>query len=603
MLSQFAATYGVRWPKMSLGRLVRWRTLLLGVVCAAAPASGPTAESAQPARPSPVFIDVAKDAGIDFIYFNGMTGEFYFPESMGAGVALLDYDNDGDLDVYLCQGHLLGKGKTLKDALFPPRAGEAMGGRLYRNDLTVDGNGNPILRFSDVTATSGIEANGYGMGVAAGDIDNDGYVDLYLTNFGHNQLWHNDGDGSFTEITRTAGVDDERWSVSAAFLDYDRDGWLDLYVGNYVNFTLGNHKKCYAPSSARDYCSPLAYQGLPDRLFHNRGDGTFEDVSARSRVGTETRNGLGAVVADLNGDGWPDIYVADDGQPNQLWMSQQDGTFRNDAVLAGVAVDMNGNAQASMGVDAADFDGDGDEDLFLTHLLGETNTIYVNDGQGWFEDRSLVTGLAAPSKGLTAFGTAWIDYDNDGLLDLFTANGEVKSIAARIAAGSKFPLEQPNQLFRNLGNGHFADVSTSAGEVLQRLAVSRGAAVGDIDNDGDCDILMLNNNGPARLLLNRIGRRNHWLGLDLHAPSGRPALGARVEVLRGPAKPLWRRARADGSYASANDPRVLIGLGAGHGLQTVRVHWPLGKVEEWSDLAVNRYHMLNEGAGRAVDTK
>jgi hypothetical protein len=307
-------------------------------------------------------------------------------------------------------------------------------------------------------------------------------------------------------------------------------------------------------------------------------------------------------VADFNGDGWLDIYVGNDGQPNQLWMSQHDGTFRNDAILAGVAVNMDGNSQASMGVDAADFDGDGDEDLFLTHLLGETNTIYVNDGQGWFEDRSLATGLASPSKGFTAFGTAWIDYDNDGWLDLFVANGEVKTIAARAAAGSKFPLEQPNQLFRNLGNSRFADVSASAGKVFQALEVSRGVAAGDMDNDGDTDILLLNNSGPARLLLNQVGQRNHWLGLDLREPSGGQALNARVEVLRENAKPLWRRARADGSYASANDPRVLIGLGAAAKSQTVRVHWPRGRVEAWSDLEVDRYHILKEGTGKDVPT-
>jgi len=553
------------------------------------------------AGPEPWFMDVSSASGLDFVHFNGMSGAFYFAEMMGPGGALFDYDNDGDLDIYLVQGAMLGPGKTPADALFPPPPGQPPGDRLYRNDLKTGADGRPALSFTDVTETAGIRAPGYGMGVATGDLDNDGWTDLYVTNFGHNQLWRNNGDGTFSDWTERAGVDDARWSVSAAFLDYDRDGWLDLYVGNYVNFSIANHKRCQGNSSAQDYCSPLAYSPVPDRLFRNRGDGTFEDVTARSRIIREFGGALGVVVGDFNGDGWPDLYVANDGTPNQLWMNQGDGTFRNDALLAGAAVNMEGNAEASMGVDAADFDGDGDEDLFMTHLLGETNTVYVNDGEGWFEDRSLATGLAAPSKGYTSFGTGWFDYDNDGWLDIFIANGEVKTIPALAKAGDPYPLHQPNQLFRNVQGRGFEEVSARAGPAFAVSEVSRGAAFGDVDNDGDTDILVLNNNGPVRLLINEVGNRNPWVGLRLVDRHGRDALGARVGVYRGAgSRVLWRRVRTAGSYASANDPRVLVGLGEGGGPVRVEVAWPAGGRERWEGLAPGRYWTLHQGAGEEV---
>jgi hypothetical protein len=289
--------------------------------------------------------------------------------------------------------------------------------------------------------------------------------------------------------------------------------------------------------------------------------------------------------------------VANDGVPNQLWVNQGDGSFQNEALLAGTAVNMEGKPEASMGVDAADFDGDGDDDLFMTHIQGETNTIYVNDGQGWFEDRTLAAGLGAPSKQFTAFGTVWLDYDNDGWLDLFVANGEVRIVPILMRQGEKYPLHQPNQLFRNRGEGRFEEVTGRAGRVFELSEVSRGAALGDVDNDGDGDILLVNNNGPVRLLLNQIGNRKPWLGLRLVDEHGRDALGARVEVVTDAGRRLWRRVRTEGSYLSANDPRVLVGLGDAQGVKAVRVHWPDGTREDWSDLAMDRYHRLQQGAG------
>lgn len=540
-----------------------------------------------------IFVDEASSTGLSFEHFNGMSGELYFPEMMGSGVALFDFDNDGDLDVYLVQGQMLG-GKPVSAATIAPRYPTPLTDRLYRNDLA-DGE----LRFTDVTERSGIRAPGYGMGVAAGDYDNDGHVDLYVTNYQSNQLWRNRGDGTFEDVTARAGVDDPRWSVSASWVDYDRDGWLDLYVGNYFRHSIETDRRvCRMAKQARDYCGPLKGAGDPDSLFRNRGDGTFEDVSESSGIHKAYGGALGVVAADFNGDRWPDIYVANDGVANQLWMNQKNGQFLNEALLAGAAVNKDGMAEASMGLDAGDFDGDGDEDLFMTHLRQETNTLYVNDGQGWFEDESVVMGLANPSFSYTGFGTAWIDYDNDGWLDLLAVNGAVRKLPALVELDDPYPLHQTDQLFRNLGDGSYREVTGSAGSAFGVSLVSRGAAFGDLDQDGDPDVVVSNNAGPARVLLNEVGSRAGWIGLRLLTADGRrDAYGARVEVELE--RPLWRRVRADGSYASSNDPRVLVGLGTESGRSvTVRVIWPDGSEERFKGLSAGRYHELRQGGAR-----
>ncbi len=324
------------------------------------------------------FVDRAAETGLTFTYFNGMSGQFYFPEMLPGGVALLDYDNDGDLDVYFAQGRMLAESKPIESATVPPAAHALpLKGRLFRNDLsTVDGA--PSLRFTDVTAASGIESSGYGMGAAAGDVDNDGCVDLYLTNLGPNQLFRNNCDGTFTDRSRASGIDDPAWSVSASFLDYDRDGWLDLYVGNYVQWDVASDKPCTGLTGRRDYCTPKVYVPAPDRLYRNRGNGTFEDVTAKSLLGGPFGPALGVASADFDGDGWIDVYVANDGTENLLWMNQRNGTFRNTGLLSGSALSADGKPEASMGVDAADFDNDGDEDIYMTHLPAEGNNLYVN---------------------------------------------------------------------------------------------------------------------------------------------------------------------------------------------------------------------------------
>jgi hypothetical protein len=525
-----------------------------------------------------------------------MTEKFFLPEIMGSGAALFDYDNDGDLDVFMVQGNVLEPDSKPANTLFPWREAEPPRGRLFRNDLVVAKDGTRTLRFTDVTEASGIVATGYGMGVAVGDINNDGRPDLYITNLGHNQMYLNKGDGKFVDVTKQSGADDERWSTSASFFDYDRDGWLDLLVLNYADFSVNKNPTCYAATTARDYCTPKAFRAPGNRLFHNKGDGTFEDVTAAAGVDKEFGHGLGAVTADFNGDGWTDIYVANDGDANQLWINQKDGTFKNEALLAGAAFNRDGKAEAGMGVDAGDFDANGTEDIFVTHLMDETNTLFTNLGKGLFEDRTREAGLGMPGHRFTGFGTLFFDYDNDGWLDLLVANGAVQLLPELVRKGDPYPLGQPNQLFRNTGRGTFVDTSPQAGEAFQLLEVSRGAAFGDIDNDGDLDVLITNNNGPARLLLNQVGNRSHWLGLRLiDQKTQRDMLGAWVEIIISKGKSLWRRVRTDGSYLCSNDPRIIGGLGTALSVEAVRVRWPDGAVEQWTNPRIDQYITLREG--------
>jgi hypothetical protein len=547
---------------------------------------------------SPIFNELSTTAGLKFQHYNGMTGKLYLPEITGSGAALFDFDNDGDLDVFIVQGNILDPDSKAGDTLFPWRGSEPPRGRLFRNDLVVAKDGSRVLKFTDVTEKSGIVATGYGMGVAVGDINNDGWPDLYITNLGHNQMYLNKGDGTFVDVTMKTGTDDPRWSTSAAFFDYDRDGWLDLMVVNYADFSVTNSPTCYAATTAKDYCTPRVYRAPGNRLFHNKGNGAFEDMTVAAGIDKEFGHGLGVVTADFDGDGWMDIYVANDGDPNQLWINQKNGTFRNEALLAGAAVNRDGQAEAGMGVDAGDFDGNGTEDIFVTHLMDQTNTLYTNLGKALFEDRTREAGLGMPGTRFTGFGTLFFDYDNDGWLDLLVANGAVQLLPELMRKGNPYPLGQPNQLFHNDGKGKFVEVSDQAGEAFQLLEVSRGAVFGDIDNDGDTDVLITNNNGPARLLLNQVGNRNHWLGLRLIGKdNGRDMLGAQVEIVISKNNVLWRRARTDGGYLSANDPRVLVGLGTSAHVEAARVHWPDGSVAEWKDTRIDQYTTLKEGTG------
>ena len=551
-----------------------------------------------------LFVDVTEAVGLDFVYHNGMAGDRTFHEIMGPGGAVLDFDNDGDLDIYAVQGHSLARDRVFEGE-------DAPIDRLFRNELAETGD----LRFTDVTEASGIRAIGYGMGAATGDFDNDGDVDIYVLNWGDNQLWRNDGDGTFSDVTEGSGTNSPWWSSGATFFDYDRDGWLDLLVVNYLQvdrpverITGGDYTTAYDFSlegtspgceAAEPDCEPSIYVPQRNQLFRNLGDGTFEDVTANHGFGTVFGPALGVAAADFNGDGWLDVYIANDGRANELWINDAGRGFRERAGATGAALNGAGVAEASMGVAVADFDDDGDADVFLTHLSDETNTLYRNTGDALrrFDDLTDEAGLGQPSEGFTGFGTVALDYDLDGDLDLFVANGEVEVIAAQSDQDEALPFRQRNQLFRNEGGGRFVEVSPAAEPVLAIAEVTRGVSRGDIDNDGDPDLVVFNNSAPLRLLRNEASAGPLWLGLAFSPGSG----AVLVDIIRASGDTLRRWGHTDGSYLSAHDPRVLVSLGGGAPNVTVRVTWPDGSVEEWAGLDLSRYHELRSGGGAAVE--
>ena len=559
------------------------RLALLGCLATVACGDDP---APPPENPAPdavgasVFGDASADAGLDFTHRSGAAGDFYLPEIMGSGGALLDYDNDGDLDIYLVQS-----GSLASD--------EGAENRLYRNRMAADATGR-TPRFEDVTAGTGAGDRGYGMGVATGDYDNDGFLDLFVTNFGPNALYRNEGDGTFSEVGGAAGVDDGRWGTSAAFFDFDLDGYLDLFVVNYVEFRVSQNPVC-RPTGERDYCHPSNFEPQVDILYRNRGDGTFADVTAAAGIDRFYGSGLGVATVDFDGDGRLDVYVANDGNENQLWRNLGNGAFEDVALFAGVALNGDGAAEAGMGVAVDDFDRDGDPDIFVTHLRDETNTLYENEGNGLFEDATFPRGLGYPSLAATGFGVQWLDFDNDGFSDLFVANGAVALGPPGGSGASRYA--EPNQLFRGDGS-RFEAVSMGPGPTAELLEVSRGAAFGDVDGDGDVDVLVSNNEGPARLLLNQAGAGRHWISLKLKRDRGDPfGFGAQVTLVRQEGERVRKLVGSDGSYGSASDPRIHFGLGADTEVAGVEVTWPGGATEFFGDVVVNRENELVEGAG------
>lgn len=544
----------------------------------------------------PVFEEAAQALGVDFVHANGMAGEYWFPEVLGPGVAVFDYDGDGDMDLYFVQNTVFAHPDDPAQPDAPPPD------RLYRNDLRETGR----LAFSDVTEAAGlVKAGAYGQGVAAGDVDNDGDTDLFLPNYGQSRLLLNQGDGRFADATEGSGLVDDRWSSSATFLDYDRDGLLDLFVANYVDYTRATHKPCYSTRGERDYCGPLAHKPYVDRLYRNLGGGRFEDVSEATGIAAHAGAGLGVIAADFNRDGWVDIYVANDGMDNVLWINRGGERFENEALVSGTAFNAEGAAEASMGVIAEDLDEDQDWDIFLTHLNGEHNTLYVNDGQGLFEDQSVASGLAAPSYAFTGFGVGSLDYDGDGRVDLFVSNGAVRTEA--LQAGTVLPSEddplahfrQTKQLFWNAGGMRFEDATPAGGPALALPEIGRGLAVGDLDEDGAPDLVLANNHGPARVLMNRLGPPPAWLGLRLVDARGRDAYGAELVATLDDGRVLLRRVHADGSYFSSRDPRLQIGLGEAAAVRSLELQWPSGAREaiDWTGRPLNQYHTIQEGLG------
>lgn len=534
---------------------------------------------------APAFDEVAAAVGVRFVHDCGATGEWYFPEIMGGGCGVLDYDSDGDLDLIFVQSGPIGAAAASQPAAVP---------RLYRNDLDPSTD-PPRLQFTDVTAQSGLSQGGYGMGVAAGDYDNDGRVDLFLSNFGQSRLFRNRGDGAFDDVTEAVAPNIRGWATSASFSDIDADGDLDLFICFYADYTIAGDFPCRTVAGDRDYCGPSNYPPGQSRLYRNDGD-HFVDITESAGMLGARRHGLGVACADLTGDGRTDIFVANDGDGNQLWVAQADGKYADHGLLSGTAVNETGVAEAGMGVDIADADGDGDEDIFITHLTGEHNTLYAMTSPGVFEDHSARSGLAAPSLAMTGFGTAWLDYDHDGLPDLFVTNGAV--VVQSALRQSMRPFAQRDQLFRGTGGGRFEDVSAAAGAAFAAPAVGRGAALGDLDNDGDPDIVASYNHGPARVLLNRVGQAHPWLRVRLIGrPANRDGIGAMVAVEDGRQR-LMRRVRRDGSYLSANDARVHFGLTGLPAPQRIAVQWPGGGREWWPVEGINREYTLTQGSGR-----
>ncbi len=541
------------------------------------------------------FKDITKASGIDFVHFNGMNGNLYFVEMMGSGGALVDYDQDGDLDVLLIQSNQLFDIKNSSN-----KNSTSKTNKLYRNDgynkLT------DSIQFSDVTIEAGLQSNHYGIGVSVGDVNNDGWPDLYLNNFGNNQLLLNH-QGIFKDITQSAGVDDPRWSVSSSFTDIDNDGDLDLYVGNYVDYSISRHKICKTSVGKADYCSPKSYNPESDRLFENIGNGQFRDISIQSGISKSLGGALGVIAADFDGDGKTDIYVANDGTPNFLWINQGNNKFSDEGLLAGVAVNGNGMAEASMGVDAADFDNDNDLDLFMTHMDKETNTLFSNDGSGWFDDTTSLMNLARGSMPFTGFGTNWVDIENDGDLDIVIANGAVLQISKQLQFGEVLPLKQSNQVFVN-NNGKFEDSSSTLFAGVLSKQVSRGLLSGDLDNDGDIDLIFSNNNDRPQILINTNSQNNNWLGLELLKNHGKSsAIGSRVVLTTADGTRVTRIVHRDGSYASSKDPRVIFGLGKLTKAVTIDVYWSDGSHSQFNKLKLNQYHKLIQGKGKKINEK
>jgi hypothetical protein len=528
-------------------------------------------------------VDVARQAGVNVLNVSGGLQKNYLLEVVGNGAAWFDYNNDGLLDLLIANGSTL---EHMRDGGDPIAT-------LYRNN----GDGT----FTDVTAQSGLLKKGWGLGVCVADYDNDGFEDIYITAYGPNVLFHNNGDGTFADVTKRAGVGDAHWSAGCAFGDYDRDGYVDLYVANYVDFdpqttpTPGSSSYCQY-MGIDVLCGPRGLRGAPDVLYHNNGNGTFTDVTQAAGIHDPGYYGLGVIFTDLDNDGWPDIYVANDSTPNFLFHNNRNGTFTETAFEAGAALNEQGMAQASMGVDAGDYNSDGFLDLFVTNFSQDTNTLYENNGDGTFRDVSAQSGLGPPSLPYLKWGTGFVDLDNDGLLDIFVANGHIYPNIDQYPVGSKF-LER-KQLFQNLGNGRFRDVTEEVGGGLLLEKSSRGVAFGDYDNDGDLDILVVNLDDRPTLLRNEGGNKNHWITLRLvGTKSNRDAIGARVQIEAGERRQI-AEVRSGGSYVSQNDMRVRFGLGQETRIRRIEVRWPSGLVETFENIAVDQFLMLTEEHGR-----
>jgi hypothetical protein len=532
-----------------------------------------------PAANEPTFTDVTARAGIKFVHTNGAFGKKYLPETLGSGCAFLDVDGDGWQDLLL-----------VNSASWPNRESRAATRStlaLYRNNR--DGS------FTDITRGSGLDVEMYGIGVTAADYDNDGRIDIYITALGGNHLFKNLGGGKFSDVSKTAGVVDGGFSTSALWFDYDNDGKLDLFVAHYVEWSADKDLFCSLDGKSKSYCTPESYKGQSPTLYHNRGNGTFEDVTKRAGLFDPASKGLGVAMLDFDGDGWTDLFVANDTQPNRLFRNKGNGTFGDVAMGAGVAFSEAGVARAGMGVDAADYDGSGRPSLVIGNFSNEMMALYHNEGGGLFVDEAPRSDIGRASLLTLTFGCFFFDYDLDGLVDIFAANGHVADDIEHVQSRVKY-AQRPH-LFRNAGQKRFQEV-TSQSAAFQQPLVARGVAYGDYDNDGDLDILLSVNNGPAHLYRNDGGNRNHVLRVQtVGSTANRDGIGARVDLtVAGGAKP-WQLVKTGSSYASQSELPLTFGLGSQTDVTSIRVRWPGGKVETVGPVKADQVVTIKEGGG------
>lgn len=524
------------------------------------------------------FTDITATSGIKFSHNSGRTGKKYLPETMGSGAAFFDADGDGWPDILLLNSKdLIPRGKRSISA-------------LYKNNR----NGT----FTDITAGSGLDVEMYALGVAVADYDNDGREDIYITALEGDRLFHNEGSGKFRDVTRLSGIQNANFGTSAAWFDYDKDGKADLFVANYVQWTVKGDLWCSLDGATKSYCTPEAYKGTSSKLYRNLGGGKFEDVSQKAGVADPTSKSLGVVVFDYNNDGWPDLFIANDTQPNKLYRNTGKGTFVEEGVAAGVAFGEDGVARGAMGVDFADYDRSGRPHLLVGNFSNQMLALYHNEGNGLFVDRAPGSPVGRSSLLSLAFGVFFFDYDLDGYADLFAANGHIEEQIGRVQP--KIAYKQPALLFRNTGRGHFENTTERVGPALSVPVVARGAAYADFDRDGDLDILVTANDGPARLLRNDGGNTNRWVSFKLSgSPSNKSALGAIVRVESASGK-QWQAVHSGSSYCSQSDLALTFGLGKDPVVSAVEVTWPSGAKQRFTNIAVNKHYKIDEQQGIAV---
>ena len=542
------------------------KLILAGLACAAAWSQGR-------------FTDVTKSAGIQFVHNAGKAGKKWLPETMSAGVAFVDLNGDGLPDIVLVNG---------KD--WTPKGRRSLPG-VYRNN----GDGT----FTNVTAGSGLDVEMYGIGIAVGDYDNDGKPDIYITALEGDRLFHNEGNFKFRDVTAASGIRNAAFGTSAAWFDYDRDGKLDLFVANYVQWTPGGDLWCSLDAVSKSYCTPESYKGQSSRLFHNLGNGRFEDVTMKAKLFDPTSKSLGVAILDYNNDGWPDIFVANDTQPNKLYRNLQNGTFAEEALSAGVAFGEDGVARGAMGVDASDYDGSGRAHLLVGNFTNQMLSLYRNEGNGLFVDEAPRSALGRASLLTLSFGVFFFDYDLDGWPDIFCANGHIDEEIGRVQPRVKYA--EPPLLFHNLGKGRFEDVSAKVGPELARPIVARGAAYADYNGDGALDLIVTTNNGPAYLFRNDGNTNgNHWLRVRLQGTkSNRDGIGAVVR-LKTPSHSQWQTVHSGSSYASQSELVLTFGLGRDTQIQSLAVEWPSGLKETVHNARIDRSNLITEGTGTAT---